>query len=90
MLTVAEAEQRVMTSRRELRLGVSRLRTRLTQPPILVAALAVGALLAFVAARRGRASALAGPLAMALLLRGVDYLLSRASTPKAAPPTPSP
>jgi hypothetical protein len=89
MSPVAEAERRVIESRRALSLNVRRLRMRLTSPPTPVAAVAVGALLAFLLARRGRTSAFAGPLATALLLRGVDYLLSRASTPKAGPPTPS-
>jgi hypothetical protein len=89
MSAVAEAERRVIESRRELRLGVRRLRTRLARPPVLVTAVAVGALLAFLLARRRGTSAIAGPLATALLLRGVDYLVSRANTPRAGPPTPS-
>jgi hypothetical protein len=89
MSPVAEAERRVIESRGELRLSVLRLRARVTRPSVVVGVVAVSALLAFFLARRGGTTAVAGPLATALLLRGVDYWLSRASTPRAAPPTPS-
>jgi hypothetical protein len=87
---IVAAELRVVQSRRDLRDGLRRLRCRLTRPSFLAAAAAVGALLGYSLTRCGRTGVVAGALATALIRYGVQHLLlSRASTPTAAPPTPS-
>lgn len=83
------AELRVAQSRRELRDGLRGLRGSLSRPPFLAAVAAAGVLLGFSLVRRGRTGVVAGALATAMIRYGVDHLLSRASTPTAAPPTPS-
>lgn len=87
---IVAAELRVVQSRRDLRDRLRRLRCRLSRPSYLAAAAAVGALLGFSLMRRGRTGVVAGALATALIRYGVQHLLlPRASTPTAAPPTPS-
>lgn len=71
------AELRVVQSRRELRDGLRRLRSRLSRPSSLAAAAALAALLGFLLTRRGRLGAVAGALAIALIRRGVERLARR-------------
>ena len=87
---IGAAELRVAQSRRELRDGLRGLRCSLSRPPFLAAVAAVGVLFGFSLMRRGRKGVVAGLLATALIRYGVEnLLLPRASTPTAAPPTPS-
>ena len=82
--SVAAAELRVVQCRSNLRQDLRRLRTRLSQPSSLAAALAVGVLLGFSLTRRGRTSAVVGMLATAVLRYGAQYLLT-SKTPPALP-----
>ena len=77
---IVAAELRVEQSRRELREGLRRLRSRLSRPSFLAAAAALGALLGFSLTRGLRMRALAGALAAALIRLGVKQLLARADT----------
>jgi lipopolysaccharide export LptBFGC system permease protein LptF len=77
---IVAAELRVVQSRRDLHYGLRRLRRRLSLPAFLVAAAAVGTLLGFLLTRRGRTSALAGALAIALIRHAVGHFLARAGT----------
>jgi len=78
---IVAAELRVVQSRRELRDGLRRLRSRLSPPPAWAAAAAVAALLAFSLTRRGRWGGVAGVVATALIRHAVQRLIARASTP---------
>ena len=71
---IAAAELRVVQSRLELRAALRRVQWQLSQPSVLAAAVAAGALLGFLLTRRGRMGALAGPLAAALIHYGARYL----------------
>lgn len=77
---IVAAELRVEQSRRELREGLRRLRSRLSRPSFLAAAAALGALLGFSLTRGLRMRALAGALAVALIRHGAKQLLARADT----------
>lgn len=78
--SIVAAELRVAQSRSNLRHSLRRLRYRLSQPSSLAAAVAVGVLLGFSLTRRGRASAVVGMLATAVLRHGVKYLIARADS----------
>lgn len=86
---IAAVELRVTQSRRELRGNLHQLRAALTRPSVLGTVVAVSALLGYVVWRRGAGGALAGALASAVIRFGANQLPPRASTPKAAPPTPA-
>ena len=77
---IVAAELRVEQSRRELREGLRRLRSRLSRPSFLAAAAALGALLGFSLTRGLRMRAVAAALAAALVRHGVKQLLARADT----------
>lgn len=79
-LAIAAAELRVVQSRRDLRDGLRRLRSRLPRPSFVAAAAVVAALLVFSLTRRGRTAAVAGWLAAALIRRGAEHLIARADT----------
>jgi hypothetical protein len=81
---IAAAELRVAQSRGDLRDGWRRVRRRLSQPPFLAAAAAVGALLGFSLTRRGRTGAVARPLATALIRLGVQHLVAAADRARCA------
>lgn len=84
---IVAVELRVVQSRRELRDGLRRLRSRLSRPSSLAAAAALGALLGFLLTRRGRMGALAGALAIALIRHGVGHLIARADTSRRISPS---
>lgn len=86
---IAAVELRVTQSRRELRGNLHQLRSGLTRPSFLGTVVAASALLGFVIWRRGAVGAITGALASAVIRFGAKQLPPRASTPKAAPPTPS-
>lgn len=86
---IAAVELRVTQSRRELRGNLHQLRSALTRPAVLGTVVAASALLGYVVWRRGAGGALAGALASAVIRFGANQLPPRASTPKAAPPTPA-
>jgi hypothetical protein len=80
---IVAAELRVMQSRRDLRDGLRQLRYRLSRrPSTLAAAAVVGAILGILLTRRGRASAMAGSLATALICHAVERLIAGADTPR--------
>jgi len=74
---IVTAEIRVVESRQELRDASRRLRSTLSRPSSLAAAAALGALLGYLLTRRGRISAVAGALAMALIRGGVAKIIRR-------------
>lgn len=86
---IAAVELRVTQSRRELRGNLHQLRSGLTRPSFLGTVVAASALLGYVLWRRGAGGALVGALASAVIRFGANQLPPRASTPKAAPPTPA-
>ncbi|HUF82181.1 MAG TPA: hypothetical protein VMN03_13680 [Burkholderiales bacterium] len=86
---IAAVELRVTQSRRELRANLHQLRSGLTRPSFLGTVVAASALLGYVLWRRGAGGAIAGALASAVIRFGANQLPPRASTPKAAPPTPA-
>lgn len=86
---IAAVELRVTQSRRELRGNLHQLRSGLTRPSFLGTVVAASALLGYVLWRRGAGGAIAGALASAVIRFGANQLPPRASTPKAAPPTPA-
>ena len=86
---IAAVELRVTQSRSELRGSLRQLRSGLTRPSFLGSVVAASALLGYVLWRRGAGGALAGALVSAAIRFGANQLPSRASTPKAAPPTPA-
>jgi len=84
---IAAAEHKVVKSRRALREGWRRLGRSLSQPSLLAAAAAVAVLVGFSLTRRGRAGAVAEPLARALIRHGVQHLIAasaRAARPLAS------
>lgn len=86
---IAAVELRVTQSRRELRESLHQLRSGLTRPSFLGTVVAASALLGLVIWRRGAVGAIAGALAGAVIRFGANQLPPKASTPKAAPPTPA-
>ena len=86
---IAAVELRLAQSRRELRGNLHRLRSGLTRPSFLGTVVAASAVLGYVLWRRGAGGAIAGALASAVIRFGANHLPARASTPKAAPPTPA-
>lgn len=86
---IAAVELRVTQSRSELRGSLHRLRSGLTRPSFLGSVVAASALLGYVLWRRGAGGAIVGALASAAIRFGATQLPPRASTPKAAPPTPA-
>ena len=86
---IAAVELRVAQSRSDMRASLIQLRSGLTRPPFLGGVVAASALLGYVLWRRGAGGALAGALASAVIRFGASQLPARASTPKAAPPTPA-
>jgi hypothetical protein len=86
---IAAVELRVSQSRRELRGNLHQLRAGLTRPSFLGTVVAASALLGYVLWRRGAGGVIAGALASAVIRFGANQLPPRASTPKAAPPTPA-
>jgi hypothetical protein len=86
---IAAVELRVAQSRRQLRGGLDQLRAGLTRPSFLGTVVAASALLGYGIWRRGAGGAIAGALASAAVRFGARQLPPRASTPKAAPPTPA-
>jgi len=86
---IAAVELRVSQARRQLRGDLHQLRSGLTRPSFLGTVVAASALLGYVIWRRGAGGAIAGALASAAIRFGAKQLPPRASTPKAAPPTPA-
>jgi hypothetical protein len=70
---IAAAELRVVQSRHNLRVGLRRLRRRLSRPSFLAAAAAVGALLGFLLTRRGSTGAVAATVATALIRHALKH-----------------
>ena len=85
--SIVAAELQVAQSRRDLRQSLQQLRHRLSQPSSLAAALALGVLLGFSLSRRGRASAVVGMLATAVLRHGVEYLIASKTPPATGLPS---
>ena len=75
---IAVAELRVAQSRRDLDLGLHRLRARLSRPSTLAAAVVAGMLAGILLGltRRVRTGAVAGTLAAALIRYGMKRLTS--------------
>lgn len=86
---IAAVELRLTQSRRELRGNLHQLRSELTRPSFLGTVVAASAVLGYVLWRRGAGGAIAVALASAAIRFGANQLPTRASTPKAAPPTPA-
>jgi hypothetical protein len=87
-MSVKAAEARALRSRAELRYRLRRVRYRMSQPPIPLAAAGLAAVVGFSLGRSARVGAMAWALAGALLRQAVRSAAT-ASTPKAAPTTPA-